>query len=79
MNDNSYPKSPVDISKHHLLKQACEGDIIKYYTDKIGVINFFGGAFYCEWEDQTDDLLGTMIIEKMEIVGNIFQTSGLLK
>lgn len=48
-----------------------EGDILKYRT-QVGTIQFFAGMFVCDWQDQTDETLGFMMIDNMEIVGNIF-------
>lgn len=51
-----------------------EGDIIKY-KNKIGKINFFAGMFLSNWDDQTDDELGYMEIDDVEVIGNIYETS----
>jgi uncharacterized phage protein (TIGR01671 family) len=63
-------------------KEIYEGDIIKYNKegyDKIGpgIIGFFAGMFICSWKDQTDDELGYMMIDDMEVVGNIFENTNL--
>ena len=45
-----------------------EGDVIAYHG-LVGEVEFFSGAFRCMWRDQTDDCVGEMIINDMEIVG----------
>jgi len=53
-------------------KEIYEGDLIKY-KDRIGTIEFFAAMFICSWDDQTDEELGYMTINDIEIVGNIFE------
>lgn len=59
-------------------KEIYDGDIVKY-KDKIGVIEFFATMFICSWNDQTDTELSYMTIGDIEVVGNIFENSELLK
>lgn len=47
-----------------------EGDIINY-RGMIGTVVFFAGRFQVDWNDQTDDALSTMTIDKMEIIGHV--------
>ena len=63
-------------------KEIYEGDLIKYNIegyDKIGpgTIEFFAGMFICSWKDQTDDELGYMMIDDIEVIGNIFEKTDL--
>ncbi len=46
-----------------------EGDAIKY-RGQVGIVKFFAGAFRCNWRDQTDDSIGEMVVEQMEVVGS---------
>jgi len=64
--------------KDHKGIEIYEGDILKYKT-RIGTIQFFAGMFICDWQDQTDDTLGFMMIDDMEVIGNIFENTNLLK
>lgn len=48
-----------------------EGDKIRYYGS-VGTVGFFAGSFRVDWNDQTDDELGTMQISLMEIVGHMY-------
>lgn len=65
-------------------KEIYEGDIIKYNnltwptSEHIGTIEFFAGAFVCNWGDQTDDTLSFMMITGMEVIGNIFENADLM-
>jgi len=59
-------------------KDIYEGDILKY-RNRIGTIQFFAGMFICDWQDQTDDTLGFMMTNDMEVIGNIFENADLLK
>ena len=49
-------------------KEIYDGDALKYHG-RIGFVEFFAGAFRCNWEDQSDDEIGTMVISEMEVVG----------
>lgn len=53
-------------------KEIYEGDKIAY-RGRIGVVEFSAGIFFCCWDDQTDDELGYMMTDEMEIVGHIFE------
>jgi len=53
-------------------KEIWEGDEIRY-GHQIGTVEFFAGSFICNWGDQTDDNLGHLMIDKIEVVGNIFK------
>ena len=53
-------------------KTIFEGDIIKY-RGREGTVEFFAGGFVCCWDDQTDDAIGYMMIDDMEIKGNSFK------
>lgn len=53
-------------------KEIYEGDVIKY-KDREGKVEFFAGAFYCCWNDETDDQLSYMMINDMRVIGNIFE------
>jgi len=52
-------------------KQIWEGDIIDYGGRK-GVVVFFACAFRVNWDDQSDDDLGTMTTDMIEVTGNTF-------
>ena len=53
-------------------KEIYEGDILKY-KNRNGKVEFFSGAFYCCWDDQTDDQLSYMMIDDMQVIGNVFE------
>ena len=53
-----------------------EGDVIKHTNlgmTRNGTIRFYAGAFFAEWEDQTDDMLGYLLTTGIEVIGNIFE------
>ena len=52
-------------------KGIWEGDIIDYGGRK-GVVVFFACAFRVNWDDQSDDDLGTMTTDMIEVTGNTF-------
>ena len=52
-------------------KEIWEGDIIDYGGRK-GVVVFFACAFRVNWDDQSDDDLGTMTTDMIEVTGNTF-------
>jgi uncharacterized phage protein (TIGR01671 family) len=65
-------------------KEIYEGDLIKYDKDEYdkigpGIVEFFAGMFVCSWNDQTDSELGYMIINNMEVIGNVFGNPELLE
>jgi hypothetical protein len=49
-----------------------EGDKIDY-NGNVGVVEFFAGMFVLSYDDQTDEELAYLQIDKMEVVGNIFE------
>lgn len=49
-------------------KEIYDGDALKYHG-QVGLVEFFAGSFRCNWDDQTDDEIGTMVIAEMEVVG----------
>jgi hypothetical protein len=53
-------------------KEIFEGDKINY-GGSIGTVEFFAGKFQLDWGDQTDDDLAYLMINNMEVVGNIFE------
>jgi hypothetical protein len=53
-------------------QEIYEGDILKY-KNRNGKVEFFAGAFYCCWDDQTDDQLSYMMIDDMRVIGNVFE------
>ena len=58
-------------------KEIYEGDILKHTNlgmSRNGLVKFYAGAFFVEWSDQTDDMLGYLLTNGIEIVGNIFET-----
>lgn len=48
-------------------KPIYEGDKVSY-DGRVGTVEFFAGMFHLCWDDQTDNVLGFMMIDKMEIV-----------
>ena len=57
-------------------KEIYEGDIIKHTNlgmVREGIIRFYAGAFFAEWENQMDDMLGYLLTTGIEVVGNIFE------
>jgi uncharacterized phage protein (TIGR01671 family) len=58
--------------------EICEGDIISY-NGNIGIVDFFAGSFYCNWNAQTDAPIGLMLTDKMKVIGNIWENPELLK
>ena len=65
-------------------KEIYEGDLIKYTKDSYdkigpGKVEFIAGMFVCSWNDQTDSELGYMMIDNMEVVGNIYENPELVE
>ena len=57
-------------------KEIYEGDIIKHTNLGMthnGTIRFYAGAFFVDWEDESDDMLGYLLTTGIEVVGNIFE------
>jgi len=55
-------------------KEICEGDIVKYRLHEgEGIIEFYAGIFFCTWDDQTDDELGYMLTDDLQVIGNIYE------
>lgn len=58
-------------------KEIYEGDILKCNNeaghDELGTVSFFAGMFVCNWDDQTETMLGYLQINDMEIVSNIHE------
>jgi hypothetical protein len=50
-------------------KKIYDGDIINY-RGQIGTVEYFAGRFIVSWNDQTDDTLGNLMIDDIEIIGN---------
>jgi hypothetical protein len=60
-------------------KEIYEGDIVLYKTTgKTGIVEFFAGLFVVSWLDQTDDVLGYLLVDSLKVVGNIHQNEDLL-
>lgn len=56
-------------------KDIYEGDKVRYtnsFGAREGVISFHAGAFFVDWPDQTDDMIGFLQTNDLEIIGNIF-------
>jgi uncharacterized phage protein (TIGR01671 family) len=58
-------------------KEIYEGDILSY-RGRNGFVEFFAGMFMVSWYDQTDDTLGLMTTDEVEVVGNIYENRELL-
>lgn len=52
-------------------KEIWEGDKVKY-QNRTGIVEFFAGKFQLDWGDQTDDDIAYLMIDDMEVIGNIF-------
>lgn len=52
-------------------KEIYEGDIIEYTVDghkQMGTVAFLSGMFVCEWDDQTEDELGYMLLDGINVI-----------
>jgi hypothetical protein len=57
-------------------KEIWEGDVVKY-GNRTGTIEWFAGMYVLSYGDETEDVLGFMMTDDMEVVGNIFETESL--
>ena len=58
-------------------KDIYEGDIISY-DGRIGRVEFDACQFYVMWNDQTEDELGQLYLDRLNMVGNLFETPQLV-
>jgi hypothetical protein len=63
-------------------KEIYEKDILEYNNGnrtRIGYVGFMAGIFFLNYNDETDDELGYLLISNLKVIGNIFDTPQLLK
>lgn len=46
-----------------------DGDILSY-KGRRGIVEFFAAAYFCSYEDQTDDIISYMTKDEIEVVGH---------
>ncbi len=63
-------------------KEIYEGDIVQYNNGdviRIGYIEFMSGIFFLNYNDETDEELGYLLVSNLKVIGNKFEHSELLK
>ena len=63
-------------------KEIYEGDIVQYSNGdviRIGYIEFMSGIFFLNYNDETDEELGYLLVSNLKVIGNKFERSELLK
>ena len=58
-----------------------EGDIVQYSNGdviRIGYIEFMSGIFFLNYNDETDEELGYLLVSNLKVIGNKFERSELL-
>ena len=64
-------------------KEIYEGDILKFKPlkekDNVGKVKFFAGIFFVTDKDDYDYEIGYILIENLEVIGNIYENPELIK
>ena len=63
-------------------KEIYEGDIVQYNNGdviRIGYIEFMSGIIFLNYNDETDEELGYLLVSNLKVIGNKFEHSELLK
>jgi hypothetical protein len=62
-------------------KEIYEGDIVQYNNGdviRIGYIEFMSGIFFLNYNDETDEELGYLLVSNLKVIGNKFEHKELL-
>ncbi len=62
-------------------KEIYEGDIVQYNNGdviRIGYIEFMSGIFFLNYNDETDEELGYLLVSNLKVIGNKFEHKELI-